>query len=107
MDAKHCEVEAIDRELAKLGRHDLIERMSVDMKQRVGTIDEPPAYYAEGIEPVKYIESHGMDFVEGSIIKYVTRYKRKGSVTHNPNQAVEDLNKARLYIDMLLRRYED
>ncbi len=79
-------------ELRKLGRHDLIER-------NVGTVDRPPQHYDVGIEPVKYITSHGLGFLEGNIIKYVTRYKLKG----NP---VEDLHKARVYIDLLLKQYE-
>ena len=79
-------------ELRKLGRHDLIEK-------NVGTVDQPPQHYNVGIEPVKYITSHGLGFLEGNIIKYITRYKLKG----NP---VEDLHKARVYIDLLLKQYE-
>lgn len=79
-------------ELMKLGRHDLIER-------NVGTVDQPPQHYNVGVEPVKYITSHGLGFLEGNIIKYITRYKLKG----NP---VEDLHKARVYIDLLLKQYE-
>ena len=36
-----------------------------------------PNYYKEGIETADYIESHGMDYMQGNIIKYVTRYKMK------------------------------
>lgn len=78
-------------ELKKLGRYDLIDK--------VGTVDSPPIHYNVGIEPVKYIVSHGLGFLEGNVIKYVTRYKMKG----NP---VEDLHKARVYIDLLLKQYE-
>ena len=79
-------------ELERLGRYDLI-------KKNVGTADEQPRHYNVGIEPVKYITSHGLGFLEGNIIKYITRYKMKG----NP---VEDLHKARVYIDLLLKQYE-
>lgn len=88
---KRKEDDAWTAELKRLGRHDLIER--------VGTAKEPPKHYNVGIEPVKYITSHGLGFLEGNIIKYVTRYKLKG----NP---VEDLHKARVYIDLLLKQYE-
>ena len=40
-----------------------------------------PTHYAidEGvIECIDYIESHAFDFLEGNVIKYVTRYQ------HNP-----------------------
>ena len=86
------EDEAWDRELERLGRHDLI-------KKNVGSVDSPPAHYNVGIEPVKYITSHGLGFLEGNIIKYITRYKMKG----NP---VEDHHKARTYIDLILKQYE-
>ena len=65
-----------------LGRHDLI-------KKYVGTADKPPFHYNTGIEPVKFILSHGiLGFLEGNIIKYLVRFKLKGS-------PVEDLHKAR------------
>lgn len=86
------EDESWNNELKRLGRYDLIEK-------NVGTAEKPPAHYDVGIEPVKYITSHGLGFLEGNIIKYITRYKMKG----NP---VEDLHKARVYIDLLLKNYE-
>ena len=86
------ESDAFTEELKKLGRHDLIEK-------NVGTVDQPPMHYNVGIEPVKYITSHGLGFLEGNIVKYITRYKLKG----NP---VEDLHKARVYIDLILKQYE-
>ena len=84
--------ESWDRELEKLGRHDLI-------RKHVGTADKPPFHYDTGIEPVKFILSHGLGFLEGNIIKYLVRYRAKGS-------PVEDLHKARVYIDLLLKQYE-
>jgi hypothetical protein len=46
------------------------------------------------IQPVEYILANGIGFVEGSIIKYVSRYKAKGGV--------EDLRKARHFLDLLI-----
>jgi len=86
------EDEAWDRELERLGRYDLI-------KKNVGTVDEPPIHYNTGIEPVKFITSHGLGSLEGNVVKYIVRYKQKG----NP---VEDLHKARTYIDLILKQYE-
>jgi len=79
------------KELERLGRYDLIDK--------VGTVDEPPRHYNTGIEPVKFITSQGLGFLEGNVVKYIVRYKLKG----NP---VEDLHKARVYIDLLLKEYE-
>ena len=82
--------EAFDNEvdiLQKMGRFDLI-----------GTVGNPPAHYAGGIEPIKFIQSHGMSYAEGCVIKYICRYKLKG-------QPKTDLLKARAYIDMMLEHW--
>lgn len=52
-------------------------------------------HYQLNIEPIEYIMANDMGFAEGNVIKYVSRYKYKGS-------PVEDLQKARQYIDFLL-----
>ena len=39
-----------------------------------------------------------MDFLEGNIIKYVSRYPLKGGLN--------DLKKAKVYIEMLIKREE-
>tara|TARA_R110000824_G_scaffold121753_2_gene278055 strand:+ start:634 stop:927 length:294 start_codon:yes stop_codon:yes gene_type:complete len=57
-----------------------------------------PAHYNKGIESTKYISSWAMSFVEGNIVKYVTRYKMKGGVT--------DLKKAAWYLNYLIENYE-
>jgi hypothetical protein len=57
---------------------------------------ERPAHYNIGkIEVLDFIEDQGMNFAEGAIIKYVCRYKYKGA-------PVEDLRKARFYLDRLI-----
>ena len=41
---------------------------------------ENPQHYTEnfGIEPIEFIKANEMDFLEGNIIKYVSRYPHKG-----------------------------
>lgn len=51
-------------------------------------------YKVMKIEPVTFIIANDIPFVEGNIIKYVCRWRSKGGV--------EDLKKARHYIDMLI-----
>ena len=46
------------------------------------------------IQPVEYIHANNIPFIEGSIIKYVTRWRDKGGV--------KDLEKARHFIDLLI-----
>lgn len=38
---------------------------------------EKPKYYMRGIECLEYIQSHNLGFIEGNVIKYVTRAKLK------------------------------
>lgn len=59
---------------------------------------EHPKHYNKGIEVWDYTDSWGMDFLEGNIIKYVTRYKYKNGV--------EDLKKAKQFIERLIEREE-
>ena len=58
-----------------------------------------PTFYQKGIETTDYIVSHSMNYLEGNIIKYVTRYKDKGGL--------EDLNKAEWYLTRLKKAYLD
>lgn len=66
--------------------------------QRV--VAQPPAvvhpeHYAGGaFETWDYIEAHGLGFLEGNVIKYTTRFRRKEGIT--------DLLKARQYLDKLI-----
>jgi hypothetical protein len=51
-------------------------------------------YKALAIQPVEFIHRNGIGFVEGNVIKYVTRWRSKGGIA--------DLKKARHYLDMLI-----
>ena len=57
-----------------------------------------PTYYRKGIETTDYIVCHSMNYLEGNIIKYVTRYKDKGGL--------EDLKKAEWYLARLIQEAE-
>ena len=61
-----------------------------------------PSHYGCGddvIECIDYIESHALDFLEGNVIKYVTRYQEKNGL--------EDLKKAQWYLERLIKRTEN
>jgi len=56
-----------------------------------------PKHYDQvgfGIQPLEYIIANELDFLEGNIIKYVSRYPHKGGVN--------DLLKARTYLEKLI-----
>ena len=46
------------------------------------------------IQPAEFIHRNGLGFIEGNVVKYVCRYRNKNGI--------EDLRKARHYLDMLI-----
>ena len=51
-------------------------------------------YSKLAIQPVTYINANGLSYLQGNVIKYVTRYKDKNGL--------QDLEKAKHYIEMLI-----
>lgn len=54
-------------------------------------------YRSAAVQPIELIMAHDMDFCAGSVVKYVTRYKLKGT-------PLQDLEKARHYLDFLIEK---
>ena len=46
------------------------------------------------IQPVEYIHANGIGYMEGNVIKYLSRWKSKGGIS--------DLEKAKHYIELLI-----
>ena len=67
-----------------------------------------PTHYANGkIEPIDFIEDKGLNFNLGNVIKSVARAGRKKSQGKSlENKALEDLKKARFYIDREIQTRE-
>ena len=59
-------------------------------------VTNPKHYVGLGITPLEYITANELDFLEGNVIKYITRYPHKGGVN--------DLLKARTYLEKLIER---
>jgi hypothetical protein len=55
---------------------------------------EHPTHYNVGIEVWDYTTSHNLDFLEGNVVKYVTRWRHKNGM--------QDLYKAKQYLDKLI-----
>lgn len=55
-------------------------------------------YRARKIQPITYIMENNLPFCEGCVVKYVTRWRDKNGV--------EDLKKARQYLDFLIAQEE-
>ena len=61
-------------------------------------IEDPvnsPKHYTQGdMEVITAIEGMGLDYHQGNVVKYVSRYRYKNGI--------EDLRKAKWYIDRLI-----
>jgi hypothetical protein len=67
--------------------------MSANDQQVGGT------HYLRAIQPWDFIAANGIGFFEGNVIKYVTRWRDKAGV--------DDLKKARHYLDKLIELEEN
>lgn len=63
------------------------------------TVNHPNHYNIGGIEVIDFIESWDLNFSLGNAIKYIARAPYK-------NDKIEDLKKARWYIDREIQRLE-
>jgi hypothetical protein len=61
-------------------------------------VNRPKHYTQGGIEPIDYILANDLDFLEGNVVKYVTRHKFKNGL--------EDLKKAEYYLKALIDNYD-
>ena len=55
-------------------------------------------YKSLKIQPIEYIHANGIPFAEGSVIKYVTRWREKGGLA--------DLEKAKHFLELLIELEE-
>ncbi len=51
-------------------------------------------YKSKAIQPVEYIHANAIPYMEGNVIKYVSRWRDKGGIA--------DLEKAKHYIELLI-----
>ena len=54
-----------------------------------------PFYYGKKFDVIDFCQKNNLDFMQGNVIKYVTRYKKKNGK--------EDLHKAKEYIDRMIK----
>lgn len=61
-------------------------------------IAQQPHYTQWRIQPITFITANKLNFCQGNVVKYVLRYKEKNGL--------EDLKKAKVYIDYLIQELE-
>ena len=52
------------------------------------------SHYQLPIQPIEYIFKNDLNFLQGNVVKYITRYKNKNGR--------EDLEKVKHYVDLLI-----
>ena len=71
-----------------------------EIKARLVKLTRNTGDYSDlAIEPIDFIAANNLGFCEGNILKYIARWKAKNGV--------EDLKKARWYIDFLIESIEN
>jgi len=74
--------------------------LGTDKKSALDIQEGGDHYKNMAIQPIEFTHKNGLNFCQGNIIKYVTRYKHKNGL--------EDLKKAKHYIDLLIElEYKD
>ena len=67
-------------------------------------VKQPPHYFRFKIEPITFIMQNDIPYAEGNAIKYICRWRFK----HKTKEAqIEDLKKAKQYIDLILEHEEN
>lgn len=64
-------------------------------------VNRPAHYTSSGIETIDAIEAWDLDYRLGNVVKYVSRAGKK-----DPAKTVEDLRKARWYLDRAIMHAE-
>ena len=63
------------------------------------TVNHPKHYTDGKIEVIDFIEDKNLNFHRGNAVKYISRAGKK-----DPTKEIEDLKKARWYIDREIKR---
>lgn len=89
----------IDEICLALQQSDFIKAESLLMMATpIKDIAQQPHYTQWVIQPITFITANKLNFCQGNVIKYVMRYQAKNGL--------EDLKKAKVYIDYLIQELE-
>lgn len=84
-------------------RHEEFMKQAMKQSDVVDMVNKPPHYNKAGIECIDAIAAATEDgfeyYLQGNIMKYLWRYRYKNGI--------EDLEKARWYLDKLIGEYDE
>ena len=80
-----------------MNKNNDIERYNQFIETRKKRVEDKinPTYYGTGLDVIDFCQKNNLDFMQGNVIKYVTRYKEKNGK--------EDLLKAMKYIERIIK----
>ena len=87
-------------EPVKFIEHNLMNSDRAQLHKISNPVNHPKHYNEGKIEVIDAIFDWGLDFIEGNVVKYITRSKHKGD-------RLGDLKKARWYLDYLIADLDD
>lgn len=74
---------------------DMFGPVEVKRQQSALQVQEGGSHYKDmKIQPIQFIHANKIPFLEANVIKYISRWKQKNGI--------EDLKKAKHYIEMLI-----
>lgn len=86
----------------------MIQKDTVSTKNGFDDVNCPKHYADSKIEVIDYIEDKNLGFCLGNVIKYVSRAGKKHSVGKSDKEKmIQDLKKARWYLDRRIREVEE
>lgn len=75
-----------------------LEAIPIEINKAISALNtqEGGSHYKKlAIEPVEYAFKNNLDFFQGNVVKYITRFRDK--------KGLEDLKKAKHFIDLLIQ----
>ena len=91
----YCSVNCMDKGRGGTRMATKEELESVGIYEKASSIQEGGSHYKKySIEPIDFITANNLSYIQGNVIKYIVRYKDKNGL--------EDLKKAKHYIDLLI-----
>ena len=73
------------------------KKRALQQKPPVDWVNKPPHYLTGKIEVLDFIEDQKFGYLAGTVVKYLSRYRHKGT-------PLQDLQKARFYLDRLIAK---
>ncbi len=95
--------ESIEQALRRVGCNNLADfwKVSDEAKDAAADMVNNPPHYNQGkIEVFDFIKDQKLNYAEGCVVKYVSRYKYKGT-------PLQDLEKAKWYLEKLIKELHD